>query len=85
MDNHITLLGISASRYHPKGVGENDIIIIATAKDCHCELITNENVQNNLPIELTKYKIPAVCNLTDVAVKHLDFVSYLKQSKQVFG
>ena len=78
-------LGVSGSHYHPKGVGENDIIIIATAKHCECELITNENIQNNLPQELIKYKIPAVCDLTNVDVQHLDFLQYLKQSRQVFG
>lgn len=78
------LLGIVGDAYG-KGAGENDILIIATAFVAGGELITNENVQNNLPSKLKNCKIPAVCGLPEVRVTYSDFLQYIRSSKQVFG
>ena len=77
-------LGIEGDNYHSKGVGENDILIIASAKISRVELISDENRQNSLPRDLQKYKIPAVCHMDSVSVQCINFVDYIKQSNQVF-
>lgn len=79
------LLGIVGDRYHPKGVGENDIFIIATAKVHQSPLVSNEGMQNNLPNELSKCKIPRVCLLPAVQVRCLNFIAFIKESQAVFG
>lgn len=79
-----SLLGIEGDDYG-NGVGENDILIIASAKISNAELITNEKIQNNLPINLKNCKIPAVCDFQKVCVPHIDFLRYLKLSGEVFG
>jgi PIN domain. len=43
------LLGIVDDSYHSKGVGENDILIIATARQYRAELVSDEERQTNLP------------------------------------
>jgi len=78
------LLGIENGNYHPKGVGENDIIIIATAKIMETVLISNEAMQTGLPKDYRKCKIPAVCHLSEVNVECIDFLEYLKKSERVF-
>lgn len=77
-------LGIVNDKYHPKGVSENDLIIIATAKLNGASLISDERRQNNLPKISGQMKIPAVCGLPGVDVKCINFVDYLKQSNEVF-
>ena len=79
------LLGIEDDNYHTKGVNENDILIIATAKLINRKLISNEGVQYTLPNKLSKCKIPAVCNLQSVQVDVFNFVDYLRQSGAVFS
>lgn len=79
-----TELGIAGDDYHSDGVGENDIIIISTAKTFHAELISNENVQPTLPANKKKYKIPATCRLPTAGVSCINFLQYLRQSGQVF-
>lgn len=54
-------LGIEEDKYHPKGVNENNLFIIAVTKRNNHILVSEEAVQNNLPVEKSKYKIPAVC------------------------
>ena len=79
------LLGIHDERYHPNGVGENDLIIIATARAHSVELMTDEARQPTPPIDRRKFKIPAVCALTEVDVVSLNFLDYIKKSQAVFG
>jgi predicted nucleic acid-binding protein len=80
-----TFLGIEGDNYHPKGVGENDLLIIATARIQETELISDEAVQTNLPDIMPKFKIPAVCDLPEVQVTCRSFLSHIKASNQVFG
>lgn len=77
-------LGIKGELYHPKGVDENDLLIVASAY-CHShELITNEAVQNKLPAKRWRYKIPAVCQMESVAVPCTSFLGYVMASGVVF-
>lgn len=77
------LIGIEGDRYGA-GVGENDILIIATALVLGKELVTDEEWQPNLPKNPLNYKIPAVCSLPDVRVAWVDFLDYIKRSEAVF-
>lgn len=77
------LIGIEGDRYGA-GVGENDILIIATALVLGKELVTDEEWQPILPLNRHKYKIPAVCSLPDVHVPWIDFLEYIKRSEAVF-
>lgn len=61
------LLGIEDDNYHSKGVNENDIFIIATAKIHNLSLVTEENRQLTLPDKMVKYKIPAVSKKINVS------------------
>ena len=79
-----SLIGIINDQYHPKGVDENDIVIIATAKVHGGILVSDEGRQVRLPDELTKVKIPAVCNMREVNVQHINFIEYLRVSEHVF-
>lgn len=79
------LLGITSDKYHPKGAGENDILIIATARAHKAELVSDEERQPTQPVELSKRKIPAVCSMADVAVPCINFIEYIKRSNTVFG
>ncbi|HGL6718206.1 DUF4411 family protein [Burkholderia multivorans] len=79
------LLGIVGDNYHPKGVGENDLLIIATARAHGRELVSNEAQQNNPPDVNSKRKIPSVCSMREVAVPCIDFVQYIRRSEAVFG
>jgi hypothetical protein len=78
-----SLLGIVGDKYGA-GVGENDLLIIATAFVSGTELVTDESRQNNLPTSLLKYKIPAVCSLPAVSVPCINFIEYIKRSQHVF-
>ena len=78
------LLGIQGDDYHSKGVGENDILIIAAARQHSIELITDEARQKNTPDKPSKRKIPSVCDLPEVAVRNINFIEYIKQAKAVF-
>jgi len=78
------LLGIVNDHYHPKGVGENDILIIATACVHGLELISDEGRQQSSPKEPSKKKIPAVCGMREIAIPCMNFLEYLKRSNEVF-
>ncbi len=77
-------VGIQNDQYHPKGVDENDILIIAAAQYHGATLITNEARQSSSLKEPTRRKIPAVCDLPGVAVAHKNFLDYFRASEQVF-
>jgi hypothetical protein len=65
-------------------VGENDLLIISTAKVHRVELVSDEEKQLNLPQILSKRKIPAVCAMSEVAVSCINFLEFIKQSGEVF-
>jgi predicted nucleic acid-binding protein len=77
-------VGIQNDKYHPKGVDENDILIIAAAQYNGATLVTNEARQSSSLKEPTRRKIPAVCDLPGVAVANKNFLDYIQQSQQVF-
>ncbi len=79
------LLGVSGDKYSPKGVDENDLFIIATAKINNLELVTDEARQAIPPQIMANMKIPAVCNLATVKVDCISFVELIKRSKAVFS
>jgi hypothetical protein len=68
-----TALGIVGEAFHPNGVDEKDLMIIANAYLHGITLISNEAVQNNLPQLMAKYKIPAVCD----HIAHVNCISFL--------
>jgi len=78
------LLGIQNDQFHPDGVDENDVLIIATAKANGHMLVSNENKQPTLPANMKRLRIPAVCDLTPVGVTCNNFVEYFKASGKVF-
>ena len=78
------LLGIQNDQFHPDGVDENDVLIVATAKVNGHALVSNENRQPTLPANLKRLKIPAVCNLATVSVNCNNFVEFFKASGKVF-
>ena len=78
-------LGIVEDQYHGNGVGENDILIVATASCIGAGLVSDEAIQTSLPVSKSKYKIPAVCDLDSVRVECTNFVSLIKDSGEVFG
>ena len=78
------LLGIDGDNYHPKGVGENDLFIIATVKVHRTELVSDERRQNALPKEPAKMKMPAVCAMKEVDVPCISFLEFIKRSDMIF-
>jgi hypothetical protein len=78
------LLGIVDDNYHAKGVGENDLLIIATARAHRAELVSDEERQNMLPTIAAKRKIPAVCGMAEVAVLCINYIEFIKRSGVVF-
>ena len=79
------LLEIEEDSYHPKGVDENDLFIIATAKMHDCVLVSDEGVQFRIPYILAKCKIPAVCVMPEVNVTCVPFIDVIRQSHVVFA
>jgi len=79
------LIGVIGDSYHAKGVGENDLLIIATARAYGAQLISDERRQLTMPDNPAKMKIPAVCSLPEVAVHCVSFIDFIKDSKVTFG
>ena len=79
------LLGILNEEYSPRGVGENDLLIIATANVEGAVLVSEEGRQQNLPNVMKNCKIPAVCGLAEVQVRCVRFIELLRESGQTFG
>jgi len=79
------LLGIEGDDYHPKGVGENDLFIIATARANNAILVSDEERQTTLPKVPSKKKIPAVCAMKEVNVPCMNFIAFIKNSEEIFG
>lgn len=77
-------LGIAGDNYHAKGVDENDLLIIATARAKGAELVSDEAKQPGLPQILSRRKIPAVCAMPSVAVSCINFIEYIKATGAVF-
>lgn len=77
------LLGIVGDGYHVKGVDENDLFIIATARSLNVSLVTNEARQYGKNI-LSKSKIPAVCEMPSIQVPCMNLLEWLKASSKVF-
>lgn len=77
-------IGVDGDNYHPKGVDENDLLIIAATKHKNAELVTNEARQFGAQAEKRKYKIPAVCDMNEVGVIHMSFLEYIQKSQHVF-
>lgn len=77
-------LGIEGDNYHPKGVDENDILIIATARSHGAELVSDEARQPGLPQIPSRRKIPAVCAMPTVSVLCINFIEYIKRSEAIF-
>jgi Domain of unknown function (DUF4411) len=80
-----TSLGIKNDKFHPDGVGANDLIIIASARLYGDTLLSEEGRQQNRPQNLAKYKIPAVCEMPSVKVHQQTFIEYIKASSAVFA
>ena len=78
-----SLLGIAGDSYHAKGVGENDIFIIASARIHRGELVSNEGRQIFVE-KPAKRKIPAVCAMHEVSVPCINFIEFIKKSDEVF-
>ncbi len=70
-------LGIIEEQY-TKGVGENDLFIIAIAQEIESTLVSEEGRQSVLPTLKSNYKIPAVCSLEEVGVNCCNFLNLLK-------
>jgi len=49
------------------------------------KLITEERPQFDLPDNMSKYKIPAICWLPDVNVDCNKFINFIKESGEVFS
>jgi predicted nucleic acid-binding protein len=78
------LLGIDGDQYHAKGVGENDILIIATASVHGVGLISDEGRQQHELGNLARSKIPKVCQMEEVRVHCSSFIELIKGSEAVF-
>ena len=77
-------LNITHEAYNPNGVDENDLLIIASAKDAGVQLVSNERKQASLPIDRPKYKIPAACAVLNPPVPCEDFLDFIRASGKEF-
>ena len=79
-----TALGIATDQFHPSGVDENDLLIVATARSLGTRLISNEALQSALPVNPRKFKIPAVCT-HHAPPPSMNFLEFLTGSGAQFG
>lgn len=79
-----TLLNIVGDNYHADGVGENDLLIIASAKTMGATLVSDERKQPSLPTDRRRFKIPAVCAHLSSKVPCENFLEYIKSSGESF-
>jgi len=79
----MALLRIVDGKYG-RGVDENDILIIATAKVKGMHLVSEEARQSSAPLSPANMKIPAVCALPAVTVSCLNFVELFRESGVIF-
>jgi len=70
-------LNIIENKY-TKGVGENDLFIIAIAQETGSTLVSEEGRQSISPALKSNYKIPAVCGMLNVNVNCCNFLNLLK-------
>lgn len=77
-------LGIVGDRYG-EGVGENDLLIVASALTGGNSLVSEEKRQPTRPANRTKYKIPSVCALPGVEVECLTFLDVINGAGVEFG
>ena len=70
--------------YHADGVGENDLLIIASARIGGATLVSDEKKQPILPTDRRRFKIPAVCAQLNSQVPCESFLEYIKSSGQSF-
>lgn len=68
------------------GVDENDLIVIASAKFEAEVVLTQESRQPFAPTRKKKnYRIPAVCELPEVDVRHQNVREWIQASGEQFG
>ncbi len=75
--------GIDEDSSKRKGVSDNDLLIIATAKVYKCALISDEARQHEAPKVAANKKIPKVC--CEAGVSCMNLVEFIKDSGEVFG
>lgn len=78
------LLGITGDAYSNKGVDENDLFIIATAKVKGIGLVSEEARQASSLKQMANMKIPAVCAHYDVQVECVNFIEIIRASGIIF-
>ena len=78
-------LGVARGHFLGTGVGANDVMIIATAREHDAELVSNEAVQSQPPKNPYDRKIPAVCSMPSVRVFCGNFLRLLKQGPGPYG
>lgn len=77
------IIGIQGElRLTGKGIGDNDLELIATASLSSRTVITEESVQASEPIKPIKYKIPLVCK--KAGIKFIHFLELIKSSQKIF-
>lgn len=77
------LLGVVNDNYHPNGVDENDLLIIAMAQVNGLALVSQEH-QPTAPLDARRRKIPTVCRMPQVGVTCMNFIDFIKNSGVVF-
>ncbi|WP_419812565.1 DUF4411 family protein [Bacterioplanoides sp.] len=79
-----SVIGVNEDHYHPKGVDENDLLIISSAFCTGRILITDEHYQVAPPKEKSKAKIPLVCKMAVEEIRWTNLISYIRESGQIF-